>query len=428
MMTEIWLFIALTIFIIASYKKIIWGLATIITLLPIYLWRVSLFSLPSTFLELMIISIFLIWLFKDKRITKINFSLNKKAHNVLSPRWRYLLVAWLLASVVALTINPTYAALGLWRAYFLEPMMFFLVFMYSVKSRADIRIIVKALGLLVVWLLVVVLYQNFSSWNFIPAYNSPNIKRLTGVFAYPNALALLTAPIAALFFGLWVYSKNKFREIIYLVIFIAGFVLAVLARSDGAVLALTISVIFWLILAKKVRKFGVPLLIIIALIAAVVLPINKHIPTTKPSLNPELNLQSNSLDIRLNQWQETAGMLQDNFIFGLGIAGYQCGLAAYHQTQWLEIYLYPHNIFLNFWTELGLFGVIVFLLMLMSIACLLKDIFDKHSYWAWPLSMMWLTWFVHGLVDVPYFKNDLSILFFIMLGLTIVIQQHKKIK
>ena len=427
-MTEIFMIVALIIFIIFSYKKIIWGLAAVIALLPIYLWRTSFLSLPTTFLELLLIALFVVWLLKDRRISKINFSLNQKSYNVLPKKWRYLLVAWLLASVVALTVNPTQAALGLWRAYFLEPMMFFLVFVYTVKSREDVKVIVKSLGLLVLWMLAVSLYQNFSTWNFIPAYNAPNIKRLTGVFSYPNALTLLTTPIAALFFGLWVYSKNKLGEIIYLVVFVAGFVLAALARSDGAIVALIISVVFWLILAEKVRKFGIPLLILAALVAVLVLPINRQVPAIKPNLNPELTLQSSSLDIRLNQWQETANMLGDNFVFGLGIAGYQAGLSNYHQTEWLEIYLYPHNIFLNFWAELGLFGLVVFLLVLISIASLLKSIFDRRSSWAWPLSLMWLTWFVHGLVDVPYFKNDLSILFFIMLGLTIIIEQHKKIK
>ncbi|MBT6691720.1 O-antigen ligase family protein [Candidatus Parcubacteria bacterium] len=419
--------IALIAFVISSYKRTIWGVAIIVALLPTYLWRVTLFNLPSTFLELMIISLFVIWLLKGKRITKINFSLSKKAYNVLPVKWRYLLVTWLLVSILALVINFTYTSLGLWRAYWLEPIMFFLVFIYSVKSRQDIINIIKALGVLVIWLLITTMYQNFSDWNFIAAYNPPNIKRLTGVFSYPNALALLVAPITALFFGLWAYSKNKLKEIIYLIAFIAGLILALLSRSDGAILALGLSILLWLILAKKIRKIGIPL-VIMTLIAIVILPTEKIESALTTNINPKLDLQSSSVDIRLNQWQETTDMLQDNLIFGLGIDGYQDGLLAYHQYQWLEIYLYPHNIFLNFWTELGLAGLIVFLLILISIIYLLKRLFANRSVWAWPLSMMWLTWFIHGLVDVPYFKNDLSVLFFIMLGLTLVVQQDKKIK
>jgi len=188
-----------------------------------------------------------------------------------------------------------------------------------------------------------------------------------------------------------------------------------------------LSILLWLILAKKIRKIGIPL-VIMTLIAIVILPTEKIESALTTNINPKLDLQSSSVDIRLNQWQETTDMLQDNLIFGLGIDGYQDGLLAYHQYQWLEIYLYPHNIFLNFWTELGLAGLIVFLLILISIIYLLKRLFANRSVWAWPLSMMWLTWFIHGLVDVPYFKNDLSVLFFIMLGLTLVVQQDKKIK
>ena len=420
------MFLALLAFTIVSYKKIVWGIASIITLLPIYLWRISIFSLPTTFLELMIVTLFIIWLIKDKRISKINFSLSKKAHNALSIQWRYLLIAWLFASLLALVINPTYSSLGLWRAYFLEPIMFFLVFVYSVQDKQDIRIIIKSMGLLALWLLVVALYQNFSNWNFIPAYNYPNIKRLTAVFSYPNALSLLIAPIGALFLGLWLHSQGKLKNIIYLFIFIVCFSLAVLSRSDGAVLALAITVVFWLILVKKARKIGIPLLLVLGFLASIVLPISRPSVLRNFELNPELNLQSSSLDIRLNQWQETAQMLGDHFFWGTGLGAYQKSLVAYHQNDWLEIYLYPHNIFLNFWTELGLFGLAVFLLMMFSIICLLKDIFIQDKDWFWPLAMMWLTWFVHGLVDVPYFKNDLSVLFFVMLGLTIVVWKNKK--
>jgi len=52
----------------------------------------------------------------------------------------------------------------------------------------------------------------------------------------------------------------------------------------------------------------------------------------------------------------------------------------------------------------------------------LYNLFKQKNNLAWPLTLVWLTWFVHGLVDVPYFKNDLSLLFFIFLALTVLAQ------
>jgi O-antigen ligase len=228
----------------------------------------------------------------------------------------------------------------------------------------------------------------------------------------------LTAPLAALFFGLWVYSKNKLSNWYYLLLFIFALSLSIIAVSQGGVVAIIFSLFLSLILAKKFIKWSwlVGIFVLLALLVII----------TKIDFNPKLNLASSSLDIRFNQWQETINLLSDNFLLGVGLNAYQSALKYYHQNDWLEIYLYPHNIFLNFWTEMGIFGLIVFLALLVYIFYLLKRIFKFKSYLARPLAMMWATWFVHGLVDVPYFKNDLSILFFVMLGLTFLVANNKK--
>ena len=44
----------------------------------------------------------------------------------------------------------------------------------------------------------------------------------------------------------------------------------------------------------------------------------------------------------------------------------------------------------------------------------------RNNKMFYPLALAWLTLLIHGLVDLPYFKNDLSLLFFILLGLTIL--------
>jgi O-antigen ligase len=156
------------------------------------------------------------------------------------------------------------------------------------------------------------------------------------------------------------------------------------------------------------------------MISFIIFPLGLEIKQIKQELfNPNLDLSASSLEIRSSQWQETALMLKDNFIFGSGLNAYQKTMEKYHQNDWLEIYLYPHNIFLNFWVELGLFGLLVFLSLMVFIFISLRNLFKTKNILAWPLSLTWLIWFIHGLVDVPYFKNDLSILFFIFLVLTI---------
>lgn len=425
-MFNLFLLLLLLVFIVVSYKKPILGLASIIALLPAYLWRLSIFSLPTTFLELMVVFLFVVWLIKEKKYKKINFSLKSSSQNKVPPRLRWLLLLWLLASLIALAVNPSYAALGLWRAYFLEPIMFFILFVYIVKDKNDLNIIIRSLGILLSWLFVVSLYQNFTSWNFIAAYNYPNPKRLTAVFSYPNALALLVAPLSVFFLALWARAKDKKDKWWYLLVTLFAVASSYLAVSEGALVAIIFSLFVYLILAKKIRKASIPIFLVFFIVLLSFSSLAKYpLSIWQQVSQPSSGLSATSLEIRGWQWRETGLMLQDDFVFGSGINGYQLAMKKYHQLDWIEIYLYPHNIFLNFWVELGLFGLLIFLGLMFYVAGSLKNLFDKNNNFAWPLSLAWLTWFVHGLVDVPYFKNDLSILFFILLAMTIIVRQLK---
>ena len=135
-----------------------------------------------------------------------------------------------------------------------------------------------------------------------------------------------------------------------------------------------------------------------------------------------------SLEIRSHQWQETGNLLQDHWLAGTGLNGYQKMMADYHHLPWLEIYLYPHNIFLNFWAELGLLGLVAFIILFSYLIDGLRKLIKTKHELAWPITLAWLTWFIHGLVDVPYFKNDLSVLFFILLALTLLALKKRQEK
>ena len=137
-----------------------------------------------------------------------------------------------------------------------------------------------------------------------------------------------------------------------------------------------------------------------------------------------------SITTRINMWQETWAMLKDRPIFGAGLAGYQTIIAPYHQKNYIEIFLYPHNIFLTFWSEIGLLGLVVFLLI---IAWFYKIGFNKNllvAHYPLPIVLMasMTTLLIHGLVDTPYFKNDLSVLFWLLIGSIIILNKKMATK
>ena len=109
--------------------------------------------------------------------------------------------------------------------------------------------------------------------------------------------------------------------------------------------------------------------------------------------------------------------------------------ADYRKQMWqpTEIYMYPHNIFLNFWSELGILGALLFCWIIakflwQSGRFFLAERNNQEYFIALGLMTSMITLVIHGLVDVPYFKNDLSALFWVSIALLggLTIKQNEK--
>ena len=134
-----------------------------------------------------------------------------------------------------------------------------------------------------------------------------------------------------------------------------------------------------------VNKNRKTILVALGIIALLVIAI----PVSRNYIQNKLQFKDLSSEIRRQQWKETLLMLTDGrIISGAGLDNYQTSVKPYHQEglffnsdnlpnfseqlkasstlrakywQPVEIYMYPHNIFLNFWSELGLFGLLLFI-------------------------------------------------------------------
>ncbi len=410
------------LFFVLAWRSRILALSVLIVLLPSYGWRFSIFGLPSSLLELMFLILFAIWFF-DRRETPLRGVL------ALPKYWRLWIMAWFAVSILALIYHFTFNSLGLWRAYFLEPILFSFIILDLAKNKKNQDIIFNSFAILILFLSAVAFYQYFTDWRLPAAYNYPNIKRLTSVFSYPNAVTLLVTPLLAFLFAYsipllsWRTSPPKLggekEGVLLLMSILAGAWLIWMTKSEGAILALVFALfIFFLFKLKDKFKQGVLLGFVFYLAIFSNLK-NYFIAIFNDLFHPVASHFTSSLAIRGLQWQETLLMLKEHWFFGAGLNGYQALFAQYHQIKWLEIFLYPHNIFLNFWVELGILGLLLFLVFIYLLVKNLKQLFLTKHYLAWPLTLAWLVIFVHGLVDVPYFKNDLSLLFFLLLSLTI---------
>lgn len=380
-----------------------WAMAFLPLLLPAYEVRFRIGPLPTTALEVVLVTIFILFTIAFGRAGWMT-----GAQRLGVFRWPILL--WCVASFLAVLWSPDLVqGFGLWRAFILEPILLLFVIAHEFQDqhrRGFLRLSMYAL----VWAMVGWgLFEYLTGLGIPSPWNVPlgEGRRATGPFPFPNALALLTAPTGAYAFARFVKSPGN---VLSLLTFGAALLAALVARSDGALVALVAVALGLLLLEKRFRLIGVGV-VTIGVIALAALP------SVRSEVWQEATFQSWSGRVRVWMWEETWTMLKKRPITGAGFGGYQTVIAPYHQKDFIEIFEYPHTIVFNVWSETGLLGLIAFAWIL--IVWLREGERAKGEYWYASLAVVGAI-VVHGLVDVPYFKNDLATLFWLLLFLSAI--------
>ncbi len=434
-----------------SWRRLDLATALLVVFLPFYQVRLQAEFLPMTLLELMILVIFSTWFIKSWKSGKLPL-LNSKLKGARNYPFYVEIILVLIAAFVSVIISGfSNASLGILKAYFIEPLMFFIVFVNVFKIKESRNKIFWALAVSAFIISCTAIYQKITG-NLMPLEYAES-GRVTGVFAYPNALGLYLGPVVIILAG-WLFKIindqlsviNQFSKIFFVVISIALSVVAIfLAKSEGALAGIAAALLFLGLIYNKRSRWitaGIAVLAVVGLIASS--------PAREYAIN-KVMLRDLDGQIRRQIWQETWEMLTDspfNFIFGAGLANYQDTVALYHQEgifvrdygdpdwrrkvvwnneykakvwQPLEIYLYPHNLLLNFWSELGLAGMLLFIWIIgkfLVISYRILVIGGKNKGIALGLAGAMAVIAAHGLVDVPYFKNDLAVVFWMLIAMT----------
>lgn len=359
--------------------------------------RFSVGGIPSTMLE-----VYLFVLFFAFTVTR-GWTGWRDAWRELPYRW--LLFAWVVVGFFAALWSPVVLkGLGLWRAYLLEPVITLAVVQRILRTEQDRAFLRLAFWTVTIFISVWALVQFVTGWRIPSPWNVSiaNGRRATGPYGFPNAVALYIAPIVA-YAGArcWMYREK-------LAGLAAGLgLLAVLAaRSDGGTLAILCAWGFVLV----ATRFGRGLLAVggvLAIVGVLLRPDFAH----EVWLN--LTFHGWSGEVRLIMWGETWELLKAHWFLGAGIGGYPVLFDTFRWAKFIEIFQYPHQFVFTAWSEVGLPGLALFLGLLWTWgvrAWHSASRFAERSTGFAPLVAV----VVHGLVDVPYWKNDLAVTFFVL--------------
>lgn len=453
---EILTIASLILFAIIAILRLDWAIFITLAALPAYLLRFNLGPIPMTTLEAMIIIVFVIWFFREqpwRRWKKSDWQGRRQKYPYHLEIVGILIAAWAGLAIAGFDN----AALGIFKAYFLEPIMLYIVIINH--GQGSNRKFIWPLAISATVISLVAIFQQLTGlFIFNDFWALASQRRVTSVFAYPNAVGLYLGPIIFLLAGTFASYPRRTnlltagKKILLLLIIILSVVAIFFAKSEGALIGLAGgTIIVALLHNKRSRQIAAGIITASILVLIISAPAWQYV-------QKKASLMDLSGQIRRQQWKETMQMLEDGrLISGAGLSNYQEIVKPFHQegifvknddSDWyrkvvwndeykkqvwqpVEIYMYPHNIFLNFWTEIGLLGALLFTWLIGRYFYEAIRLQSKLERQAKMISLGLIgamsALVIHGLVDVPYFKNDLAIIFWLLIALIGLLKiKHKQ--
>lgn len=415
------LVVTCALFALVSWRDLKTGVLLFLAALPCYLLRFEV-GIPSTLLELLFCILFVVFLVKRRDLVRAWIAERRSWQ-----AWYVPLALLFLAAGMGVAVSPVMlSALGLLKAYVVEPILLFLIVRDLFTGEEDRAKLLRALALGGAFAAVVGIAQ-YAFDAGIPAPWDIE-RRVTGPFPYPNALGLYLAPlIVVAAFGAWRDAKWRAGWIACLILSCVGIFLSQTEAAWASIppVLFLAAMRSWEVKPGRFKPGRFNLggltsqLFVLAIVAILLVAL---IPAVRGPVVEKLTLQDASGQVRLAQWQETWAFLRDgHWLLGAGLAGYPIAIAPYHIHTQYEIFQDPHNVVLNIWVEMGLLG-------LMGTALLAWQVLraPKRDWVALAAAFALLQMLIHGLVDVPFFKNDLAMMAFALMALVAIRRDEVK--
>ena len=391
-------------------------------LYPAYFLRFKMLGIPFTALEVFIYLLFFLWiieLIRDHKIIVWDKRTKKYWYAVF-----FIFVGATIGVIAApdfLTLpsgeilNAKRTTLGIWKGWIVAPMLYFAVLTQILKSQKDIEKILRMFVYSATLVsLLAYIFGIFGDGVTIDL-------RLRGFYESANYLALYLVPaiLINIYFVLrrtYPLKKQDYIDLSTLVILVYSlFFTQSYAGIIGVFGALGLYALYHMIQNPKQRKRIGFALLALGLTFIIIVLTQLNTPKFRQFLDWE---KRSSTSVRIEIYQTSWDLVKKNPIIGMGPGLFQ----ANYQIQSLETLEraplewnmpHSHNIFIGFLLNAGLIGLIAFLALLMF--C--------HKSFTYPLIALWGI-LIHGLFDMPFWKNDLAMIFWLIIASILILQKY----
>lgn len=405
-----------------------YGIYLVIFSMPLYLWSFSFFGIPVNFLEMMIYILFMLWLSEKIRRLKSKkeiFSLIDSFKQYYFSKEYCLLHLGITLLFLGVIISTSLSSdlrtsLGIFKGWFVSPFLFFIVFINVIKKNEQIIWSLKSwLVSGVVVALISIFYLLIGEMTFDG--------RLKALFLSPNYLAMYLAPVLLIIIA-FVLSTEKKKKLLNLIMLIIILVPLYFTFSYGAFLGIFAGILYLIIKNRnlKIRKAYIFAFILILFSGFIYLSLNKFDQISNSG-------NRSSFHSRIMIWDTAREIVEDNPLLGIGPGTFQETYLSY-ANEFSEPYLewavpQPHNIFLAFYLQTGIIGFLGFIFILiwlfscrdMALSSLKSTGSVNYGFEkTYIINALMIYILAHGFVDTTFWKNDLALMFWIIVGIKFI--------
>jgi len=379
------------------------------------------FSILDTYLAVVFVIFLILVCLKEIRLDRVW-------------RWIYLPIALIVVGGIFeiftyVQVEPSIKSLW-FQAYmnYANPIFLFLVLIYGIKNQKLFKGLQKAFLITFSVFGGIILFKYFT--DLLPGANKDFLGRLVWPYIDPfidmkaenaNWLAYLFGPMIILaIVNLIEKTKEKrgLRNYIleFLTIAISGLILVLTKSYTGlGIVFFIIAYLVFVYLPKEKRK-----IFWLAVAVLIIIGIASQYHTQKFQILLGNYKKANSIERRVQIYEFNFKAFVDHPFRGIGLGNYQSFFRE-NQKTYLENVIpeeelppHPHNLIVNFWSDLGILGLMSILAIYIMV---IFNIFKEFNSPNKNLYLLVLFYFLgHGLLDLPYGLEENSILFWIVLS------------